>query len=749
MRSYWRKKQMKRWSAIGLALATALNMTAPAVQAAVTSGNPATASAGANKAKTNFVYIVLDDMGFSDFGAYGSEIKTPNIDKLAADGLVYNDFNVCPVCSPTRASLMTGRDNHAVGMGFITNLDMGPEYPNFRAQITNQAATVAQVLQANGYSTMGVGKWHLTPIAQVTPAGPFNNWPLAKGFERFYGFLGGETDQYSPLLIYDNHQISSPNMTNYQFTADVAKMAKQFITDQVSVTPDKPFFLYTAFSAVHTPLQAPQKYIDMYNGVYDQGYDKIREARFEKQKKLGIVPANAKLTPRDANVKAWDSLTEDEKKVSARFMQIYAGFLTYADEKIGEIVDHLKATGQYDNTMIVIISDNGATALGGENGNDFDIKAYHGEKPPLEYLKKHINDLGGADFGGAYPRSWANVSNTPFPSYKETLYAGGTRAPLIIHWPKGIGVTVNNVRTQYAHVTDITPTVYDIAGIKAPDTFNDIKQLPIDGTSLLPTFKNANAPSMHGAQYYLHKSNRSIYKDGWKAISIHKKGTSFEQDKWQLYHVDEDFSETTDVAAKYPEKLKELQALWKTEAERHGTPLREVYEIYSGSKQDVYKYYPGVGSIGMGAAPNTPGRSYTVTVPVTRMDKSQEGVLFSMGNNGYGYTMFVKNNKLVYEYHYFGTVNRIETPMPLGKSVITYKFEQKTGAKSGVGRMYIDGKLVGETEIAKQFRLTGSEAMDIGCDRYSPVSTEYKNKGEFPFTGQYDYVLFELQPDKK
>ncbi|WP_110953511.1 arylsulfatase [Anaerosinus massiliensis] len=749
MQPVLKKGQVKRWSALGVAVAVSLNVVVPSVQAAVMKQDISTpVFNGAGKEKTNFIYIVLDDMGFSDFGAYGSEIKTPNIDKLAADGLVYNDFNVCPVCSPTRASLLTGRDNHAVGMGYITNLDMGPKYPNFRAQITDRAATVAQILQANGYSTMGVGKWHLTPIAQVTPAGPFNNWPLAKGFERFYGYLGGETDQYSPLLIYDNHQISSSDRTNTQFTADIAKMANQFITDQVSVTPDKPFFLYTAFSAVHTPLQAPKEYIELYNGVYDQGYDKIREARFEKQKNLGIIPADAKLTPRDAKVKAWESLTEDEKKVSARFMQVYAGYLTYADTKIGEIIAKLKETGQYDNTMIAIISDNGATALGGENGNDFDIKAYHREIPSVEYLKKHSKDLGGPDFGGAVPRGWANVSNTPFQNFKETVFAGGTRAPLIIHWPKGIKTKANHVRTQYAHVTDLTPTVLDIAGVKAPDTFHGIQQLPIDGTSLVPTFQRQNAPSTHGAQYYLHHNNRSIYKDGWKAIAIHQQGTSFSQDQWKLYHLTEDYAETVDVAAKYPEKLKELQALWQSEADRHGTPLQEINSIYAGSKQTVYKYYPGVGSIGMGAAPNTPGKSYSITVPIDRTSKADEGVLFSMGNLNYGYTMFIKNNKLIYEYHYFGTVNRIEVPIGLGKSLISYKFE-KTDKNSGIGYLYVNGNLAGKAQIAKRFRLTGSEAMDIGCDRYSPVSADYKDKGEFPFSGQYEFVLFELEQDKK
>jgi arylsulfatase len=750
MKKYYCSKGMRRLSTIGVALFTSLNLVISTAQAngEVLNDMPLKNSSPNADGKTNIVYIVLDDMGFSDFGCYGSEIKTPNIDKLAEKGLVYNNFNVCPVCSPTRASLLTGRDNHAVGMGFITNLDLGPEYPNFRAQIMPKAATIAQILQADGYSTMGVGKWHLTPIAQITPAGPFNNWPLAKGFDRYYGFLGGETDQYSPLLVYDNHQVSSPNLNNYQFSADVVKMANQFITDQVSTTPNKPFFLYMAFSAVHTPLQAPKNYIDMYKDVYDQGYDHIRENRFEKQRKLGIIPNNSKLTPRDPAVKAWASLSTDQKKVSARFMQIYAGFLTYADAQIGKFVDHLKATGQYDNTLIVVMADNGATKLGQENGNDFDIKAYQGVKPSTEFLKEHINKLGGPDAGGAYPKGWANVSNTPFRNYKETVDAGGTRVPLIIQWPNGIKPTDNHVRGQYIHVTDITATVLDITKKRMPETFNNVKQLPIDGSSLCPTFESPDAPSTHKVQYYLHHNNRSIYKDGWKAIADHKQGTSFDQDKWKLYNITEDYSESTDLAAQYPEKLAELQALWQSEADRHGTPLKEVNEKFAGSKGAVYKYFPGVGSIGMGAAPNTPNKSYNITIPVNRTNKAQEGVLVSMGNRNYGYTIFVRNNRIVYEYHYFGTINRIEAPMPIGKALVEYKFE-KTEPKAGIGRMYLNGKLVGETNIANRFSLTGSEAMDIGCDRYSPVSDEYKDKGEFPFNGEYEYVLFELQKNNK
>ncbi|CUH96030.1 hypothetical protein P22_2118 [Propionispora sp. 2/2-37] len=744
MRKYLQKKYLKKVLLVGLALTT-VNVPANVVQASA--GTPEGVSANikhGSKEKTNFVYIVMDDMGFSDFGAYGSEIKTPNIDKLAAEGLVYNNFNVCPLCSPTRASLLTGRDNNAVGMGHIASVDLGLEHPNFRGRVTEQAATVAEILQSNGYSTMAVGKWHLAPNAEISPAGPMDSWPLGRGFDRFYGFLSGETDEYNPLLVYDNHAITPPK-ENYYFEADVARMAKEFLTDQVSAYPDKPFFLYTAFRAVHSPLQAPKEYIDMYNGVYDQGYDKIREVRFERQKQLGIMPADAKLT-HDPRIQPWDSLSTDEKAVSARYMQIYAGYLTYTDEQIGKIVDHLEALGQYDNTMIVLISDNGATDFAGNEGTDFSLKAYTPIKTPIADVKKHINELGNADYGVAYPRGWANVSGTPFENYKGSLFAGGVRAPLIVHWPNAIAAGKDHVRSQYVHVTDITPTVLDIANLKAPETFKGIPQLPMDGTSIVSTFDRADAPSPDKEKYALHVNQRSMYKDGWKAVSIHKKGTFFEEDQWKLYHVAEDLSESTDVAAQYPEKLKELKDAWKIEADRHGTALTEVsigLESFGTRKEKVFKYYPGTGTIFHLAGPNTLDKSFTITVPVTRNKKAEEGVLFSTGSYNWGYTLFVKDNKLKFEYNSFGQISRMEAPMPLGKAEVQFKME-KTGPMAGIGHLFINGKQVSETKIPYRFFLN-SETYDVGRDRYDAVSKEYKKKGEFPFSGQFDYVMVEIE----
>jgi len=751
---------LMQMSAVGMALATTVNMTMPAM--AATGDKSAITQANSQKQenkvpKTNVVYIVLDDMGYSDFGCYGSEIKTPNIDKLAANGLKYNNFNACPLCSPTRASLLTGRDNHAVGMATVANLDLGPSSPDYRGRVKDSAATVAQLLKANGFSTMGVGKWHLAPTHQVTAAGPFDYWPLAKGFERFYGYLDGETDQCDPQLIYDNHMVETPKTKGYQFSEDLVNHAIQFVTDQVSVTPDKPYFLYVAFSAVHSPLQAPRKYIDMYNGVYDKGWDAIREARFERQKQLGIIPAAAELTPRDPKVKAWDNLSDDEKRLFARFEQTYAGYLTYADEQIGRLVEFLKTTGQFDNTMLVLISDNGGTNSGGDNGSDDFAKSMNGVKPAVKDLLAHIDEMGGPKFEAVYPSGWGMVSNTPFKGYKGEVYNGGVRDPLIIHWPEKIKAT-GEIRSQYVHVTDITPTVLDELNLEAPKTFQGIDQLPMDGTSIADTFSNPEAPTQHAIQYYTMGADRAIYKAGWKALATHKRGQPFEQDKWELYNLNLDFAEVHDVAGEYPDTLKDLQALWGQEAQKHNASLQEMSfaQMAAGTPDAVnarnnFKYYPGVGPINSDAAPKLNNRSYTITVPVSRTAKTQNGVLVAMGDQFAGYTLYLKNNHLIYEYNLFGTVYKAESniEVPVGASTLKFEFK-KTGPFAGVGRLYINDTLSGEVAMPQTCRVNLTfESLDIGRDRHTPASKAYEKLGEFPFAGNLQYVAYELQNDQR
>ncbi|MBP2656093.1 MAG: type phosphodiesterase / nucleotide pyrophosphatase family protein [Firmicutes bacterium] len=755
-----KNRLLMQLSAASMALATTVNMAVPAMAAPGDKSmdtQKKSPNQEAKAPKTNVVYIVIDDMGYSDFGCYGSEIKTPNIDKLAANGLKYNNFNACPLCSPTRASLLTGRDNHAVGMAHVANVDLGPSSPDYRGRIKDSAATVAQILKANGFSTMGVGKWHVAPTHQVTAAGPFDYWPLAKGFERFYGYLDGETDQYDPQLIYDNHMVETPKKKGYQFSADMVDYATQFVTDQVSITPDKPYFLYVAFSAVHSPLQAPKKYIDMYNGVYDKGWDAIRQERFERQKQMGLIPANAELTPRDPKVKAWDTLSADEKKLFARFEQAYAGYLTYADEQIGRIVDQLKATGQYDNTMIVLISDNGGTDSGGDNGLDDFMKSANGVKVSVKDLLAHINDIGGPNFGAVYPTGWGMVSNTPFKGYKGGIYNGGVRDPLIVHWPAKI-TAKGEVRSQYVHVTDITPTVLDVLNIQAPKTFQGIDQLPMDGTSFAYTFSNPKAQTKHSTQFYTMGADRAIYKDGWKALAVHKRGQIFEQDKWELYNLNTDFAEVHNVAGEYPDTLKTLQEVWSQEAQKHNASLQEMSFVKMAggtpgavNDRNSFKYFAGVGPISSDAAPKISNRSYTITAFVTRSDKSKNGVLVALGDRFAGYTLYVKNNRLVYEYDNFGKVYKVESniEVPVGASTLKFEFK-KTGPFVGVGYLYINDTLAGEVAMPQTCRASMTvESLDIGLDRHTPVSKAYEKQGEFPFSGNLSYVAYDLKNDQR
>jgi arylsulfatase A-like enzyme len=702
--------------------------------------------------KPNIVYIVLDDMGFSDLGSYGAEIKTPNIDKLAENGLRYVNFNTCPLSSPTRASLLTGRDNNAVGMGFVANMALGPDRPTVQGRIKPQAATIAEILREQNFSTLGVGKWHVGPLYQATPAGPFDNWPLGKGFERFYGFLDGETDQYTPQLIYDNHVVAPTKTERYTLSKDLIDKAIQFVTDQVSIYPNKPFFLYTCFGTAHSPQQVPQSYIDSYGEVYDKGWDKLREERYQRQLRMGIIPPGTRLPARDASVPEWESLSPGQKQLYVRFMQNYAGYVTHCDEQIGRLVEFLKSIGKLDNTMIILISDNGATDSGGVDGIDTFVKNMNGMKGNLEELMARIGQIGGPDMQALYPKGWAQVSNTPFQKYKASTYAGGTREPLIIHWPKGVS-DKGKIRTSYVHVTDITPTALEVEGIKAPETLKGVRQMPMHGVSFAATLKGREAPAQRTRQYYFMGDSRAIYDSGWKAIATHAPRTTYEEDKWELYHVAEDYSESTNVAAMYPEKLQSLKKLWMTEADKYGIlPLTEIslrdltyVPPDSPASKTFFKYLPGMEHLGVTAAPPISNKSYTITVPVTRPEASTEGVLVALGDEFGGYTLYVKDNRLVYEYNNLGTLHRIvsETELPVGAARLRFEF-RSSGFCAGIGTLYIDEQAVGQSAIKTALVLLSFEGLDIGRDTLSPASKSYADKGDFAFTGQIESVTFEI-----
>ena len=707
------------------------------------------------KEKPNIVYILLDDAGFSDLGSYGSEVKTPNIDKLAENGLLYNNLTVNPMCSPTRASLLTGRNHHSVGMGNIANFDLGPE-SHTQGLLKDEAATSGEILKENGYSTFAVSKWHAAPADEITPAGPFDNWPLAQGFERYYGILESHSDQFQPELVYDNHMIDPPDEEDYHLSKDFTDHAIQFVTDQASITPDKPFHLYLGYAAVHSPIQVPQEYIDMYKGVYDRGWDKIREERFHRQKELGIIPKDTVLPPRDKGVKAWDELSKKEREAYIRFQEAYAGFLTHTDEQIGRFVEHLKEIGEYDNTAIFLLSDNGASPESPDGSLSF-TNYLNGYPVNVEDLYQAKNKIGGPEVKAAYPLGWAQVSNTPFKNFKQSVHNGGVRSPLIVHWPEGIK-DKGAIRTQYHHVTDITATALDLSGVQAPETYQGVEQMPIHGVSMADSFNNENAPSSRKTQYFSINGHRAIIQDGWKAVTYHKQGEPYEKDQWELYDLKNDFSEANNLAAENPEKLNKLKELWYQEAEKYGAlPFEyDIKEILAyrdpnaPNNRNQITYYQGLEHVGTTAAPKIQNHSYTLTAKIHRNKNNTEGVLVAHGDHLSGYTLYVKDKRVYYEYNHLGDVYKIVSDKKLstGDATITFKFD-KTGAHQGKGSLYLNDKKVGEVEMPKTIasNAIAEEGLDVGQDKLSPVSENYGKGKNFKFSGKIYKIQYDIEND--
>ena len=731
-------------------------------------------SANSTAKKTNVIYVVLDDMGYSDLGCFGAEVQTPNIDAMAADGLLYNNFTVCPASSPTRASLLTGRDNNAVGMGSIANMVFGPDRPETQGRISHRAGTVAQILKKNGYATFAAGKWHAAPLYMETPAGPFDYRPLGKGFDRFYGFLEGETDQYSPQLIYDNHSVETPRYPGYHLSADLVDHSMQFISDQVSIFPEQPFFLYLCFGVAHSPHQVPPEYRERYRGLYAKGWDAVREERFRRQIELGIVPENARLTDRDATVQVWDELDEERRELYQRFQETYAGFITHCDEQVGRLTDFLKDIGEYDNSLIVLISDNGASRDGGTEGVDDFIRTLNGSSPSFEDMFALIDDIGGPEVRALYPKGWASVSNTPFKEYKGTAYGGGVRCPMIVHWGDGVAQP-GSICRQFTNVCDVTPTVLDVLGIQPPAVLNDVEQMPLHGVSFAQTFRDAEAPASRHRKYYLWANTRGYIEDDWKAVAIHHPGQPFEEDTWELYNLREDFAETRDLSAQYPEKLRELIAHWFEEAEGCvQLPLREIcprdreYQpAESPSNRKHFRYLPMMGHLGCDADPHIENRGHSITIPIHRDSTEQEGVLVAAGGNTGGYTLYIMDNRLVYEFNHFRKMFRVaaEQPLPAGDCTVRMWFEKcgaerldaaiKGGADNafydpaatclGIAHLYVDGEEVASGPVENVSFGLSLEGMDIGRDSLTPVTPSYKDRGEFPFTGRIKEVVYDLE----
>ena len=705
----------------------------------------------------NVIYIVLDDTGYSQLGCYGSLIDTPCMDSIAEDGLRYNDFHVNAMCSPTRASLLTGCNSHTVGVGYLTNFDLG--FPSVSGNVDPKYGYISETLLENGYSTFAVGKWHLCNQKHMTGAGPFHQWPLGRGFEKYYGFLNAATSQFNPALVCDNHIIDPPQSPKegYHVSKDLVDKAIEYIGDQKSCYPEKPFFCYLSFGAMHAPHHAPKDYIDRYSGEFDEGWDVYRQKVFAKQKELGIIPEDASLTGYNYLAPAWETLNEKQQRVFARFMEVFAGFLTYTDEQIGRLLDYLKKIKQYDNTLIVLLSDNGASGEGGEQGCFSEYYHLASMKWADLLSDEEFQLLGSADACNHYPRGWAWAGNTPLKLYKTWVHAGGVKVPLIVSYPERIK-DKGGIRRHYHHVVDINKTVLDVCQIEQPDIIKGVKQAKKHGISMVYSFDNPDAPRQKHVQYYELLGNRGIWADGWKAVADHVISDSFAQDKWELYHTDEDFSEAQDLADKYPDKLRELKELWWHEAGKYGVlPLLESYykkkdgfdfnmmlRFAPSEYRSRYMFYPQMHPNALG--PRLANKSFVMTAYVHHKQNS-DGTLIAAGDNMGGYALYIKNNRLVFDFNHlaekhFHVVSDIEVPQ--GDNALGFEFVS-TKPNQGVGRLLINGKPQGVLAI-QAFPLFSTHGyFAVGRYACSPIHKDMSSDHYFPYTGVLDHVEIDME----
>ncbi len=721
----------------------------------------------AEKGAPNVVWILLDDVGYGSISSFGGLINTPNFDNLANNGLRYTNFHTTAICSPTRAALMTGRNHHSVHMGLFPETAI--DFPGYDARIPFEKGTIAEVLRENGYNTYAVGKWHLTPVAEVTEAGPFNRWPTGRGFDHYYGFLYGETDQYTPQLVENNSHVETDTKGKH-FTTLITDKAIKYISNQKSVAPEKPFFLYVAPGAAHAPHQVDQVWLNKYKGKFDKGWDHYRAEVLARQKKLGIVPEQVTLPPRNQGIPAWESLSADEQKVYARFFEAYAAFLEHTDYEIGRLISHLKQLDQFDNTIIVLmVGDNGASKEGTESGIANGYIRTLDKKEQLQELVKNIDKIGTSRAIANFPLGWANAANTPFRYLKQDANSeGGTRNPLIIHYPDGIK-DKGGIRTQYSHINSIWPTTVDLTGSRIPQQINGYPQHPAEGTSLAYTIDDAQAPSRHTVQYYEITGSRSVYKDGWKAGTYHKQGDPFEKDQWELYNLTEDFNEQNDLAAKHPDKLKELQDIFDQEAKKYNVyPLKDWTSssfgldrasAYAGQTKIVL--YPELSHTFALTGPVLRQRSFSITADAEITAKTNEGVLYAIGGRFGGLSFFVKDGKLQVANNFGGKITHLESNRPLTPGKVTLRLDvqytaprananlfDNTGLNeiAGTETLYINDVKVAEKKILKgeSTNISGyDEGYDIGRDQVSPVSDRYASP--YNFTGKLHSVTIDLK----
>jgi arylsulfatase A-like enzyme len=733
----------------------------------------------AREGAPNVLFIVIDDTGFGQLGCYGSPISTPNIDALAQGGLRFNNMHTTALCSPTRSCILTGRNHHSNHMAGITEISTG--FPGYDGNIPFENGFLSEILHQEGYNTYAVGKWHLTPADQLSAAGPYDRWPLGRGFDRFYGFMGGDTHQYYPELTSDNHRVE-PEKTpdeGYHLTEDLTDRAIAFIADAKQVAPNKPFFLYFATGALHAPHHVPKEWADRYKGMFDDGWEAYRDKAFDRQKTLGLVPKNAELPPHDPDVQNWQEISKDERRLYARMMEVFAGFLEHTDHHIGRLLDFLKEIGEFDNTLIMVISDNGASAEGGPTGSVNENKFFNFVPDSLERNLASIDDIGGPKFFNHYPWGWTWAGNTPFRRWKRETYRGGISDPFIVHWTNGIQAA-GGIRTQYAHAIDMVPTVLDVLDIEAPLAIGGVTQSPIEGVSFAKTFDDAKAPSGRVTQYFEMLGHRSIYHQGWRAVcpwpgtSFAESGREFgtpipaemltelDASGWELYRVAEDFTETRDLKAENRQRLIEMIAQWYVEAGKYnvlpvdGRGQQRLAEERPQIAEDRtrYTYYPGTQEVPQNAAPRILNRPHTVTAVVEIPKGGAEGVLVSQGGVDGGFSFFVQDGRLCYVYNYvaeqhFRIVSSQE--VPAGRHALSLEFAPtgkpeplKGKGAPGALTLFVDGKPVGKGDLPITTPITMGLAsgVSVGSDAGAPVTDSYPPP--FMFTGTLERIVYDI-----
>ena len=730
----------------------------------------------------NVLFFVLDDVGYGQLSAFGGLVETPNIERVAKMGLRYANMHTTALCSPTRSCILTGRNHHSNGVASIMETATG--YPGYDARMPFENGMLSEILRQNGYNTFCVGKWHLSPSEENTAAGPFHRWPVGRGFERFYGFLGGETNQWYPDLTEDNRSVDAPRTPGegYHLSEDLADQAIKMVLDAHVNAPDKPFFMYYSTGCGHAPHHVAKEWADRYAGRFDAGWDAYREEVFARQKALGILPEHAELSPHDPDVPEWASLSAEEQRLYARFMEVYAGFVSFTDHHFGRILDTLESIGELDNTLIMVISDNGASAEGGPVGSLNEMLFFNNvPESAAENLAK-IDELGGPRSYNHYPWGWAWAGDTPFRLWKRETYRGGSTDPFVVAWPKGMKAR-SEVRTQYAHAIDMVPTVLDVLGIESPKAIRGVAQAPLEGVSFAPTFDDASAPTGHQTQYFEMFGHRAIDHDGWRAVcpwpgrdftTAATKGRAFgspitpevldelETEGWELYDIAADPTESTNVAAEHPQKLHELVRLWWVEAGKYQVlPIdgdvrsRLVVDRPQTSlPRTRFTYYPGLSVIPQPATPKTANRPHSIEADVTIPPGGAEGILVAQGGAAGGYALYVKDGKLHYALNYvardFFSVASADA-LPSGRHSLRFEFEPTGTPDFSVGKgspgrfqLYVDGSLVGDREVPHTTPMMYElEGLSCGYDFGAPVLADVYDS-PFTFTGTIHQVVIDV-----